>query len=288
MMRRSPLATVASRRAGVPSLRCLPVFPSISTNSSSLQIAQLHRRLVSGYVNKAPRGGSGFVNRTPQSGSGFGGDNGGGAGGSFFDRIKNSRFEDLVGSLAKPQWENKASKLAHFKKDFYVEHPEVANLSADEVTRILDEAQIKVIDSKPGGAAPPRPILEFTHAGLPSAMVDRLARNNITRPSAIQTQAIPIALSGRDMVGRAQTGSGKTLAFALPACVHIGAQPPLVSGDGPVGLVLAPTRELALQIQDEVARYALLPNGSPLRSVCVYGGASKAIQIKDLRRGTVA
>jgi len=52
--------------------------------------------------------------------------------------------------------------------------------------------------------------------------------------------------------------------------------------------VLAPTRELALQIQAEVARYALLPDGSPLRSACVYGGASKAPQIKDLRRGTSA
>ncbi|ELR18155.1 ATPdependent RNA helicase DBP2, putative, partial [Acanthamoeba castellanii str. Neff] len=214
-----------------------------------------------------------------------GDDSGSAASGSFFDRIKNSRFEDLVGSLAKPKWEAKAGKLAHFKKDFYVEHPDVASMPEAEVARILEEAQIKVVDIKPGATPPPRPIVEFSQAGLPRAMVDRLSRNGITRPSSIQTQAIPIALSGRDMVGRAQTGSGKTLAFALPACVHIGAQPPLRSGDGPVGLVLAPTRELALQIQAEVARYALLPDGSPLRSACVYGGASKVPQIKDLRRG---
>jgi ATP-dependent RNA helicase DDX5/DBP2 len=190
-----------------------------------------------------------------------------------------------VGSIAKPKWESKAASLSHFKKDFYVEHPEVAALPEEEVMRIREEAMIKLHDIKPSAPPPPRPISEFSHAGLPSAIIKRLATNNITQPSAIQTQAIPIALSGRDMVGRAQTGSGKTLAFALPACVHIGAQAPLRYGDGPVGLVLAPTRELALQIQAEVARYALLPDGSPLRSTCVYGGAPKSPQIKDLRRG---
>jgi ATP-dependent RNA helicase DDX5/DBP2 len=229
---------------------------------------------------------SGYASASSTSPTYGGAGSGSAVSGSFFDRIKNSRFEDLVGSLAKPKWEAKAGKLAHFKKDFYVEHPDVASMPEAEVARILEEAQIKVVDIKPGATPPPRPIVEFSQAGLPRAMVDRLSRNGITRPSSIQTQAIPIALSGRDMVGRAQTGSGKTLAFALPACVHIGAQPPLRSGDGPVGLVLAPTRELALQIQAEVARYALLPDGSPLRSACVYGGASKVPQIKDLRRGT--
>ena len=59
----------------------------------------------------------------------------------------------------------------------------------------------------------------------------------------------PIALSGRDMVGIAQTGSGKTLAYIMPAVVHINHQPRLTRGDGPIVLVLAPTRELAQQIQ---------------------------------------
>lgn len=59
----------------------------------------------------------------------------------------------------------------------------------------------------------------------------------------------PIALSGRDMVGIAQTGSGKTLAYIMPAVVHINHQPRLSRGDGPIVLVLAPTRELAQQIQ---------------------------------------
>jgi superfamily II DNA/RNA helicase len=67
-------------------------------------------------------------------------------------------------------------------------------------------------------------------------------------PTAIQAQGWPMALSGRDVVGVAETGSGKTLAYCLPAIVHINAQPFLEPGDGPIVLILAPTRELAVQI----------------------------------------
>ena len=86
-----------------------------------------------------------------------------------------------------------------------------------------------------------------------------------------------MAMSGRDMVGIAQTGSGKTLSFLLPAVVHINAQPHLQRGDGPIILVIAPTRELAVQIQEECA--------SSIRSVCVYGGASKGPQARALESG---
>lgn len=68
-------------------------------------------------------------------------------------------------------------------------------------------------------------------------------------------QGFPIALSGRNMVGVAKTGSGKTLSFLAPATVHINAQPLLKPGDGPIVLVLAPTRELAQQIQKEAEKF---------------------------------
>ena len=96
-------------------------------------------------------------------------------------------------------------------------------------------------------------------------------------PTPIQCQAWPMALSGRDVVAIAQTGSGKTISFALPAMLHINAyvllfpihacfchffiliylsrQPLLASGDGPIALVLAPTRELAVQIQQECTKF---------------------------------
>lgn len=76
-----------------------------------------------------------------------------------------------------------------------------------------------------------------------------ILKQGFPSPTPIQAQGWPIALSGRDMVGIAQTGSGKTLAYILPAIVHIINQPRLLRDEGPIVLVLAPTRELAQQIQ---------------------------------------
>ena len=84
------------------------------------------------------------------------------------------------------------------------------------------------------------------------------------------------------MVGIARTGSGKTLAFCLPAIIHIMAQPPLNHGDGPIALILSPTRELAKQVE-EVARTFGKPCG--IHSVAVYGGADKNSQISQLNKG---
>jgi ATP-dependent RNA helicase DDX5/DBP2 len=104
-------------------------------------------------------------------------------------------------------------------------------------------------------------------------------------PTSIQAQGWPIALSGRDMIGIADTGSGKTLAFILPAIVHINAQFKLAPGDGPICLVLAPTRELACQIQEQCIRFGA---SSEIKSTCVYGGVPKGGQIRDLQRGIVS
>ncbi|KXZ51496.1 hypothetical protein GPECTOR_12g459 [Gonium pectorale] len=71
-------------------------------------------------------------------------------------------------------------------------------------------------------------------------------------PTPIQAQGLPIALSGRDILGCAETGSGKTASFSIPMIQHCLNQPPLRHGDGPMALVLAPTRELAQQIEREV------------------------------------
>jgi ATP-dependent RNA helicase DDX5/DBP2 len=84
------------------------------------------------------------------------------------------------------------------------------------------------------------------------------------------------------MIGIAETGSGKTLAFLLPAIVHINAQPLLVRGDGPIVLVLAPTRELACQIRDECAKFG---SSSKIKFTCIYGGMPKGEQARDLKNG---
>ena len=89
-----------------------------------------------------------------------------------------------------------------------------------------------------------------------------------------------MAMNGADFIGLAETGSGKTLAFLLPAVVHVNAQPVLADGEGPIALVLAPTRELAAQIHDEAVKF-----GQCVRTSCVYGGVPKQPQVEALRKG---
>ena len=84
------------------------------------------------------------------------------------------------------------------------------------------------------------------------------------------------------MVGIAQTGSGKTLSYILPAIIHSRNQPRLESGEGPMVLILAPTRELAVQIQQVAASFG---QTSGMRNACVYGGAPKFPQLRDIERG---
>lgn len=99
------------------------------------------------------------------------------------------------------------------------------------------------------GAEVPNPTENFEETGFPEYVLSEIARQGFAEPTAIQAQGWPIALSGHDMVGIAQTGSGKTLAYMLPAMVHINYQQRPQRGEGPIALVLAPTRELAQQIQ---------------------------------------
>ncbi len=101
-------------------------------------------------------------------------------------------------------------------------------------------------------------------------------------PTPIQTQGIPIALSGRDILGCAETGSGKTASFAIPMIQHALLQASLRPGDGPIALVLAPTRELAQQIDKEVKGFS---TSSQVRTCIVVGGVQMQEQKYDLRNG---
>ena len=128
----------------------------------------------------------------------------------------------------------------------------------------------------------PRPVETFDEAGFPQYVLTEVKSQGFDNPTSIQSQGWPMALSGRDVVGIAETGSGKTLTYCLPAIVHINAQPLLAPGDGPIVLVLAPTRELAVQIQAEITKFG---KSSRIRNTCVYGGVPKGPQIRDLSRG---
>jgi len=117
---------------------------------------------------------------------------------------------------------------------------------------------------------------------MPDYMMKEVKRQNYTAPTAIQSQGWPIALSGCDLVAIAQTGSGKTLGYLLPAIIHVNNQPYLERGDGPIVLVLAPTRELAQQIEQVEADFG---RSSKIKHTCIFGGAPKGPQIRDLENG---
>lgn len=167
--------------------------------------------------------------------------------------------------------------LIEFKKDFYQEHPNVANRSKEDVEKFCDDNGIRVF-----GTGVPKPITSFEEAGLPSYILKEIQACGFAKPTPIQCQGWPMALSGKDMVGIAETGSGKTLAYVLPGIVHINAQPFLRPGDGPIVLILAPTRELAMQIQKEADNFG---TSSRIKNTCIYGGVPKGQQMYKLRQG---
>lgn len=169
------------------------------------------------------------------------------------------------------------SEMPEIKKDFYRESPEISAMSEGEANAFRAEHQMTM-----QGDSIPKPVKTFQQAGFPAAIERKIAEQKFDKPTPIQAQGWPMALSGRNMVGIAQTGSGKTLSYILPALVHIAAQPPLKPGEGPIALVLAPTRELACQIQ-EVAR--VFGSAVRVRNACLYGGAPKGPQIRTLRYG---
>ncbi|XP_008315636.1 putative ATP-dependent RNA helicase DDX17 [Cynoglossus semilaevis] len=177
--------------------------------------------------------------------------------------------------LRKKRWN--LEELPKFEKNFYVEHPDVQRMSQYEVEEFCRKKEITI-----RGSGCPKAVTAFHHAHFPQYVMDVLIQQNFKEPTAIQSQGFPVALSGKDMVGIAQTGSGKTLAYLLPAIVHINHQPYLERGDGPICLVLAPTRELAQQVQQVSYDYG---KSSRIKSTCVYGGAPKGPQIRDLERG---
>jgi superfamily II DNA/RNA helicase len=123
----------------------------------------------------------------------------------------------------------------------------------------------------------------FAELGVPPALTAVLARRGITAPRPIQACALPDALAGRDILGRAETGSGKTLAFGLPLLARLAAARAVPRSPQPRGLVLVPTRELAGQIRDELAPLAAALG---LKLLAVYGGAPIRAQVQALRRGT--
>ncbi|KAJ8941340.1 hypothetical protein NQ318_004784, partial [Aromia moschata] len=182
-------------------------------------------------------------------------------------------------NLRKPRWD--MSRLEPFKKDFYVPHPAVSSRPYYEIEERL---------------------------ASPEHVINELRKMGFKSPTPIQCQGWPIALSGRDMVGIASTGSGKTLSYILPAMVHINNQSRLQRGDGPIALILAPTRGWPNKFSSQTERPTGLSSelrvgkvspdtvlfklvaadfgrSSRIRNTCVFGGAPKGPQANDLTDG---
>ena len=120
--------------------------------------------------------------------------------------------------------------------------------------------------------------LKFTELGLPAAMVDSLESFGYESPSPIQAEAIPYLLEKRDIIGQAQTGTGKTAAFALPILTNID-----LANRVPQVLVLAPTRELAIQVAESFQKYARSLPG--FHVLPIYGGQAYQHQLRPLKKG---
>lgn len=116
-----------------------------------------------------------------------------------------------------------------FEKNFYTAHEEIQNLSRSQVDDLRHRLGIRVT-----GPVPPRPVTSFAHFGFDDALIKAIRKSEYTQPTSIQSQAIPAAMSGRDLIGIAKTGSGKTAAFIWPMLVHIMDQRELQPGDGPI------------------------------------------------------
>ncbi|CAH0584546.1 unnamed protein product [Chrysodeixis includens] len=224
------------------------------------------------------RGSSRFGGRGGRDG-GRGGRDGGGRGfggrGGRDDFRGNFKNDQPGGNLRKIRWDT--ITLTPFQKNFYVPHPNVQSRSQTEIEAYRSQNQITV-----KGRDVPAPSMYFEEGGFPDYAMKEILKQGFPHPTPIQAQGWPIALSGRDLVGIAQTGSGKTLAYILPAIVHIINQPRLLRDEGPIVLVLAPTRELAQQIQQVANDFG---QSVQVRNTCIFGGAPKGPQGRCLERG---
>lgn len=137
----------------------------------------------------------------------------------------------------------------------------------------------------------PPPVKNFKDMRFPEAILQKLKAKGITRPTPIQVQGLPVILAGRDMIGIAFTGSGKTLVFILPLimlALQEELRMPLVSGEGPFGLIVCPSRELARQTFDVVEEFVSVLRGNDypdLRSMLCIGGIDMRSQLEVVKKG---
>ncbi|XP_069462347.1 probable ATP-dependent RNA helicase DDX53 [Ambystoma mexicanum] len=179
------------------------------------------------------------------------------------------------------KWED----LPPIKKQFYKEDPAVTSLSQEAVAKWRKENNNIICNDLNEGEkrSIPNPVRTFKEAFQQfTEIIATIKKAGFQSPTPIQSQAWPIILQGIDLIGIAQTGTGKTLAYLLPGFIHLDSQPvPKAERGGPGMLVLAPTRELALQVEAECAKYTY----KGTKSICIYGGGDRKGQINLVNKG---
>lgn len=173
------------------------------------------------------------------------------------------------------KWDNE--ELVPVVKNFMVSHPAVEARTEGDC---LDIRLREGIDARRVGADAgkeddeiPKPVISLEETPFPDWAAVVLRDKGWTEPTPIQSQGWPVSLTGHDMIGIASTGSGKTMAYVLPMLIHVVAQPELRPGEGPVGLVLLPCRELCDQVKNEIQCFA---QHTDLTCETVFGGAESA------------
>lgn len=173
--------------------------------------------------------------------------------------------------LDKIDWNG--TEIVPVRKDFVIQHPSVESRGREECDRIRLKNGIIVETGEHEDV--PKPFESLEECSFPEWAAEGLRERGWKFPSPIQIQAWPAALTGHDVVGIASTGSGKTMAYVLPMLVHIIAQPELKAGEGPVGLVLLPHRELCNQVANVLMECA---GKTGLQCQSIFGGEDRERQ----------
>ncbi|KAF4984193.1 hypothetical protein FZEAL_591 [Fusarium zealandicum] len=201
-----------------------------------------------------------------------------------FDKEENGDAKALLAMTAKrkkkeiPTVDYSKIEIEPIRKNFWVEPAELSLLTDADVT----DLRLELDGIKVNGKDVPKPVQKWAQCGLTRQTLDVVDNLGYEKPTPIQMQALPALMSGRDVIGVAKTGSGKTVAFLLPMFRHIKDQSPLKDNEGPIGLIMTPTRELATQIHRDCKPFLKMMG---LRAVCAYGGAPIREQIAELKRG---
>jgi len=195
----------------------------------------------------------------------------------FKEKLKEQREEHKKLGDAEKDKEREKQKQ---KKERHWSEKELTEMS-DRDWRIFKE-DYNIVTK---GGSVPRPIRSWKESNLPGPILETIKKLNYKLPTPIQMQAIPVGLLNRDIIGIAETGSGKTIAFVIPMLVWISKLPkmtPETETEGPYAVVLAPTRELALQIENETSKFS---KAMGIRTFAVVGGQPIEEQAFQLRQG---